>query len=269
MDDNNGNKHVKKLHQLLIKEFKAEVMHGENQVYCAQCQKKTNSTKKISLLTHPQYLNITIKMFNAMGEKLPRLVAVPLHLNLISSGVIDANYMLVSVIIHSGPNAHQGHYKQVGRSIADAQNAWQRKKSHSSSWEGYGNWIYCNDEIKRPTTLQDVKSILGLGRTKNSFECAYNVTYIRMEQVHGIAIPKMPNIPLYNNEAEYDDVTLDDWNGDGMMNQIQSDDEDDWNMVNTTDCNKQKTMEIDDDGPNLEEEDVSMVQSTILSLPRL
>ena len=63
----------------MAKEFQEELMQGENMVFCNQCQKKTNSTKQIKLLKYPRYLNITLKMFDATGQKLPKLVSKSAH----------------------------------------------------------------------------------------------------------------------------------------------------------------------------------------------
>ena len=284
--------------ELLLKEFEPEQMTGENQVYCMQCKVKRNSVKRTTILTYPRYLNLTLKMFTFTGGKLPKLVAVPFHLHLISNEGLQVNYMLVSAIIHSGSRAQEGHYKQIGRSIDDAKNAWARKSTSSNEWESYGTWIYCNDEIKRPTTVQHIKGILGLGRTKNSFECAYNVTYIEMVNVHGIALPKMPNIPLYQNESQYDNVTIDDWEhvdenkSDNSIDNVMNDnynaqqqhesinhisnnknqtqtDENDWNMLNIPDINEQKSMEIDHHDMNDQQQTIQIIHSSTMCLPKL
>ena len=297
VDDNKGNKAVRSLGELFCKEFQSEPMIGENQIYCFHCKKKTDSTKQVILLKYPKYLNITLKMFNMMGEKLPRLVAVPFHLNLVVN-----NYMLLSAIIHTGCNATEGHYTQFGRSVTDANIAWQRKTSSGNLWSEYGQWIYTNDQIKRKCSSQDVKTALGLGRKKRSVQCAYNVTYIRMDEIHGIAVPtKMPNIPLYDNEAKYDHVTIEDWNIDNddhddnksqndVNEFINDDDEDnesfdinidednDWNLINVsqdpTQLVQQQGMQIDDENAddnnddNEEGEDVHIIEP-LLNLPQL
>ena len=218
----------------MAKEFQEELMHGENMVFCHQCQKKTNSTKQIKLLKYPRYLNITLKMFDATGQKLPKLVSVPFHLNLINSGYANANYMLVSFIIHSGVMSDQGHYTQIGRSVSDTKNAWRQKNS-SCNWSESGDWIYSNDEIKRSVKIQQIKNVLGLGRVTSSFECAYNLTFLRMEDIHGIAIPQMPNVPLYPNEPEYENVTIEDWNNANDENDYDHKYDNDYDIVDNHD----------------------------------
>ena len=317
----NAGKRRIKLTDLMAKEFQEELMQGENMVFCHQCQQKTNSTKQIKLLKYPHYLNVTLKMFDATGQKLPKLISVPFHLNLINSGIANTNYMLVSFIIHSGVMSDQGHYTQIGRSVSDTKKAWRLKNS-SSNWSEYGDWTYSNDEIKRSVKMQKIKNVLGLGRVSSSFECAYNLTFLRMEDIHGIAIPQMPNVPLYPNEPEYENVTIEDWNNENDDNnyhyeyyndydydfveknksdvnksQINTNDQSSYvtlnmdNAVSVTgnynynnhtatrsndnDCNiltimtkdcDQKEMEMDyKEGDN----DIDMVQSSMLNLPKL
>ena len=273
VEDKQGNKSVKTLGQLFCKEFQSEPMIGQNQIYCHHCKQKTNSKKQVVLLKYPKYLNITLKMFNYTGQKLPRLVAVPFHLDLIVN-----QYMLLSAIIHTGSRATEGHYTQFGRSVNDAISAWKQKTPSGHKWKEYGEWIYTNDQTKRTYAIRDVKSALGLGNTKSSIQCAYNVTYIRIDDVHGIAIPTMPNIPTYENDQQYHNVTIDDWNScdeddnKSQNNQTQSDDND-WNIVNATDVpTQQKGMEIDHNAENEDEdeeeqEDVNMIH--VLNLPQL
>ena len=302
----------------MAKEFQEELMEGENMVFCHQCQKKTNSTKQIKLLKYPRYLNITLKMFDATGQKLPKLVSVPFHLNLINSGYANTNYMLVSFIIHSGVMSDQGHYTQIGRSVSDTKNAWRQKNS-SSNWSEYGDWIYSNDEIKRRIKIQKIKNVLGLGRVTSSFECAYNITYLRMEDIHGIAIPQMPNVPLYPNEPEYENVTIEDWPNENYDNDCDYEYQNDYDIVvnheeknksdvNTHDQSSYGTLNMDnaisvtdnhnynnhsapisnDNNCNIltimsndcdqnqmemdykeEDNDIDMVQSSMLNLPKL
>lgn len=302
----------------MAKEFQEELMEGENVVFCHQCQKKTNSTKQIKLLKYPRYLNITLKMFDATGQKLPKLVSVPFHLNLINSGYANTNYMLVSFIIHSGVMSDQGHYTQIGRSVSDTKNAWRQKNS-SSNWSEYGDWIYSNDEIKRRIKIQKIKNVLGLGRVTSSFECAYNITYLRMEDIHGIAIPQMPNVPLYPNEPEYENVTIEDWPNENYDNDCDYEYQNDYDIVvnheeknksdvNTHDQSSYGTLNMDnaisvtdnhnynnhsapisnDNNCNIltimsndcdqnqmemdykeEDNDIDMVQSSMLNLPKL
>ena len=254
-------------------------MIGDNKCYCHTCNQKTNSTKQIHLVKYPYYLNITLKMFGITGHKLPYLVSVPFHLNLISN-----NYLLLSAIVHLGCNSHQGHYTQFSRSISDAKMAWRNKTPHGNNWAESGEWIYTNDEIKRKTSVRHIKTVLGHSKTKNSFECVYNATFIRMQDVHGIAIPKMPNIQMCTNEPQFQHVTIDDWEiddeNDHNINENKSEDEydfvddnncnnqqqcdNDWSMINLTTVN---TMQFNE---QTQDQDIQMIQSTsICNLPPL
>ena len=250
-------------------------MIGENKCYCHTCKQKTNSTKQIHLVTYPHYLNITLKMFGITGHKLPNLVKVPFHLNLISN-----NYLLLSGIVHIGCNSHQGHYTQFSRSIQDAKMAWRKKKAHGNDWAHYGQWIYTNDEIKRRTSIRHIKTVLGHYKTKNSFECIYNATFIRMQDVHGIAIPKMPNIQTCNNDPEFQDVTIDDWEVDDDDNVNENNCQDEYQFVDDNNCNNQQKCDNDwsminvtmqfNDKTDDQDHDIQMFQSTsICNLPTL
>lgn len=128
-----------------------EILTGPEQYLCERCNKKTDSTKKISIWNAPSILFIHLKRFivdkdRQLLQKITDFVEYPIVGNIIQpymnpNHVKQIKYELVSVIHHIGPFGH-GHY------VASCKNPINN------------SWYHFNDSQIAPIPEQHVQNMV-------------------------------------------------------------------------------------------------------------
>ena len=92
-----------------------EMLMHSNQRYCKFCKRKQVTKRASSVANWPPSLNVTLKRTGRRQDgttfKIPTAVDIPLTLCIKPSNTtVQHQYFLNSIICHSGPHAHHGHY---------------------------------------------------------------------------------------------------------------------------------------------------------------
>ncbi|KAG0608639.1 hypothetical protein M758_8G121600 [Ceratodon purpureus] len=94
-----------------------EALEGDNEYYCANCQKKVRALKQFTIDKSPTILTIQFKRFSgsdSSGGKIDknidfgRTLAMKPYISNLQD--CDANYSLYGVLVHAGWSTHSGHY---------------------------------------------------------------------------------------------------------------------------------------------------------------
>ena len=97
-----------------------ETLTGDNQYQCDTCGGLRDATKALKLVAAPRVLVLVLLRFKYDGEtqsrrKLVRVVEYPEALAVEVAGV-QVDYLLESVVVHSGTESGEGHYFAMARS---------------------------------------------------------------------------------------------------------------------------------------------------------
>jgi ubiquitin carboxyl-terminal hydrolase 2/21 len=102
----------------------AELLNGENQIYCNNCYRMSNATTGNKIFTSPEVMTIILN--RGKGLEFDVNFEYPIHLN-VDKYVMDKtcknnNYELIAVLSHIGPSGMSGHFIAFCRSPED--NRW-------------------------------------------------------------------------------------------------------------------------------------------------
>lgn len=96
---------------------------------CEQCNKKNiRHSNRMKITHYPNNLQIHLKRFNALGQKIDHEVSVPIIWEIPQSiyNVICPTYKLKGVTIHLGSSVNSGHYQQIERVVeSTGENGWR------------------------------------------------------------------------------------------------------------------------------------------------
>ncbi len=93
----------------------AEMLDGENQYFCSNCNCKRDAKRILKLTELPPVLNIQLSRYvfdrtKFVKKKISDKVLLPTSLNVQTGGVSKKKYLLCAVMKHQGNSAYSGHY---------------------------------------------------------------------------------------------------------------------------------------------------------------
>lgn len=112
----------------------AEMLDGENQYFCSECNEKRDAKRVLKLTELPPVLNVQLSRYifdrtKFTKKKVCDKVLLPKSLTVMTAGASKKKFLLCAVMRHQGTSAYSGHY------LAEAMD-WMT-----------GTWFEFNDDI--------------------------------------------------------------------------------------------------------------------------
>jgi ubiquitin carboxyl-terminal hydrolase 35/38 len=170
------------LHELISDFVAVEILSDENQYFCDKCQKKNDAHRQVMVKDIPQCLILSLKRFAYDAEtktrsKVLREVTCPLVLELPVIGKEHrVQFILSSVVVHSGVSSDCGHYYTYARHSTTAKKAHKlnsEETADQSLRHSRDGWFLFNDSH---VTCSSFESICNLTK-RFSKDTAYLLFY--------------------------------------------------------------------------------------------
>eukprot|EP00298_Acanthocystis_sp_HF-20_P018216 c21917_g1_i1.p1 GENE.c21917_g1_i1~~c21917_g1_i1.p1 ORF type:complete len:598 (-),score=248.27 c21917_g1_i1:73-1842(-) len=135
------------LEQLINNFFKPIHLQGEDAYQCDACQKRTSAVRTSHLMSLPKCLILTLNRFRFDSLTLKKsklMIEITISENLI---IGNDNYILDSIIVHSGSSSDGGHYY-----------AYSRLPVHSLEYGEERQWFCFDDRSVQSTTFESIQN---------------------------------------------------------------------------------------------------------------